>query len=117
MTDHPRFQPSKDDFEAAYREHHGSGLVALVLRLTAPRQRRSPEASNDPMLALDRALLDEEPVQGRWLRVQRSAARAAVAGGLAVLLLFALAQGFSAWRSAGGPVDSRVAKSVGDGAR
>ena len=90
--------------------------MALVLRLTAPRQRRSPEALNDPMLALDRALLDEEPAQSPWLRVQRSAARAAVAGRLAILLLV-VAQAFSAWRSADGPVDSRVAKSIGDRSR
>ena len=32
MTDHPRFQRPKGDFERCYHDYHGARLVGLVLR-------------------------------------------------------------------------------------
>lgn len=111
MTDHPRFRPPQGPFETAYRAHHGGNLVALVLRFAAPREGRSPDAASDPMLALDRALLDGERALKPEPVSHRSAVRAAVVGICAILLLSAIVQGLGPWRSASAPGAHRTAAS------
>jgi hypothetical protein len=117
MTDHPRFQPPQGPFETAYRAHHGGNLVALVLRLAARREDRSPDAASDPMLAFDRALLDGARVPNPGPVAHRSAVRAAVVGICAILLLSAVVQVLDVWRSAGAPGNNRTAASTRSGAR
>lgn len=57
MTDHPRFQLPRGPFEIAYPRIMAA---ALILRLAGPREDPPPRSDGDPMLALDRALLDAE---------------------------------------------------------
>jgi hypothetical protein len=118
MTDHPRFRPPRGPFEAAYRDHHGGGLVHLVMQLVAPRAGRAGgDAAGDPMLALDRALLDGVPPRAPPPRGHRTAVRALVIGTLAILFLSGLVQVLGAWKGAGGSPDSNIAASVRPGVR
>lgn len=103
MTDHPRFQAPRGPFETAYRTHHGGNLVALILRFAGPRENSTQDVSNDPILALDRALLDSEHARKPEPVSHRSAVRAAVVGICAILLLSAIVHGAGSWRSAGVP--------------
>jgi hypothetical protein len=116
MTDYPRFRPRKGEFEAAYRDHHGGGLVHLILRLTE-RGRPAGDADRNPMRALDRALLKGDQGPAPPSRKPRSAVRAAVAGIFVVLALSALVQVLGAFQGTGGPTDSTVAASSRLGAR
>jgi hypothetical protein len=109
MTDHPRFQPPKSDFETTYRDHHGGALVQLVLRLVEPP--RPASDASQPMLELDRARLEEQKATPSPVK-HRSAARAAVIGIITVLALSALLQVLGALKSNGGPMESRVAESI-----
>lgn len=117
MTDHPRFQPPQGPFETAYRAHHGGNLVALVLRLAELRGRRSPDAPSNPMLALDRALLDGQSASNPGPVAHRSPVRAAVAGIGAILLLSAIVQVLGVRSGTSPPADGRVATSNPTGAR
>jgi hypothetical protein len=117
MTDHPRFRPPKGDFEAAYHDHHGGALVHLILRLAAPRKHRAGDAAGDPMLALDRALVEGEPPPARPTHRHRPAVRAAVLGIFTILLLSGLVQVLGAWKGTGGSPDSNVATSTRPGVR
>ncbi len=125
MTDHPRFRPHKGKFDAAYRDHHGGGLVHLVLTLLAPRtaasDRDEPAASpkdgpGDPMLALDRVLLDSQQAQPALPHRQRTGVRAAVLAIFALLLVSALVQASGLWpaanRDAARSPDGKVANSA-----
>jgi hypothetical protein len=115
VTDHPRFRARKGDFETAYRDHHGGRLVHLMLRLV---ERREPADGTDrnPMLALDRALLEGEqgptPPPGK----SPSAVRAAVVGIFALLALSAIVHVLGAFNGTGWRADSRVAVSIRPGA-
>ena len=125
MTDHPRFRPHKAQFDAAYRDYHGGGLVHLVLTLLAPRtaasDRDEPAASpkdgpGDPMLALDRVFLDSQQAQPSLPHGRRTGVRAAVLAIFALLLVSALVQASNLWtaanRDAARSPDGKVANSA-----
>jgi hypothetical protein len=110
MTDHPRFQPPKGPFEAAYGEHHGGRLVHLVMRLVGPRKRPSGNGASHPMLPFE--LLDGEQSPAPPRR-RRSAVQAAV---IAVfVILFSSVQILTAWKRMGGSPDRIVTTSARPG--
>lgn len=125
MTDHPRFPSRRDEFEATYRDYHGGRLVHLVLTLLAPRTAASArdrlaappkDGPGDPMLALDRVLLDSQHAQPALPHRQRTRVRTAVLAILALLLVSALVQASGLWtaanRDATRSPDGKVANSV-----
>ena len=115
MTDHPRFRRQKSDFEAVYRDHHGGRLVHLMLRL-AERGARADCTGRDPMLALDRAMLEGEQGPAPPPEKSPSAVRAAVVGIFALLALSAIVHVLGAFNGTGWRADSRVAVSIRPGA-
>lgn len=45
MSDDRRFRPATGTFDDTYRQHHGAGLVALVLRIADGLRRRNLASS------------------------------------------------------------------------